>query len=91
VRAHLCYPNNLLFVNDLGHNSEAIAANVEDDQAFDIISAVEGPLHVDQFTPSGRLNLFDPLSEWNSRTGMFDDESVDSSTVFDYHRLEPFI
>lgn len=39
MRADLCYANDLLCINDLGHDSKIIAADVEDDQAFDILGA----------------------------------------------------
>jgi len=90
VRANLCYANDLLGVNDLRHDSEVIAANIEDDQAFDIVSAIKGLFQVNQLSPLGGLNLFDPFSKWNSGISVLGDEFVDGSTVLDYHFSNPF-
>jgi hypothetical protein len=85
VRADLCYANDLLVINDLRQDSEVIAANIEDDQAFDVISAIEGPFQVDQVSPLGCFNLFDPFSKWNSGISVLGDEFVGGSAVLDYH------
>jgi hypothetical protein len=85
VRANLCYANDLLGINDLRHDSEVIAANIEDGQAFDIVSAIEGLFQVNQVSPPGCLNLFDPFSKWNSGISVLGDEFVDGSKVLDYH------
>jgi hypothetical protein len=85
MRANLCYADDLLGTNDLAHGSEVVAADIEDDQAFDIVSAIEGLFQVHQVSPLGCLNLFDPFSKWDSGISVLGDEFIDSSVVFDYH------
>jgi hypothetical protein len=83
--ADLCNANDLLCINHLGQDSKVIATNIEDDQAFDAVSAIEGPHKVNKVDPLCCSNLFEPLSEWNPGISVLIDEFVDSSAVFDDH------